>query len=180
MCVLADSGQVLLQPNSKPGHGRQDGQKGQEDQKVTEIAVWKQGLWQVLFSFKLILITVRHLVTKYVHQVERNEANPWLKGTIQQNLNSLIWGSSDQETGLNVEQSDPSTIGRGNTRHLQQFDQEEARKWQGTLWRAYAQYVFRMSMDDNVSALTTLPSTAWKTRIELSRPRRKILSSWNS
>ena len=128
MCVLADSGQVLLQPNSKPGHGRQDGQKGQEDQKVTEIAVWKQGLWQVLFSFKLILITVRHLVTKYVHQVERNEANPWLKGTIQQNLNSLIWGSSDQETSLNVKQSDSSTIGRGNTRHLQQFDQEEAQK----------------------------------------------------
>ena len=80
-----------------------------------------------------------------------------------------------------MEQSDPSTIGRGYTRHLQQFDQEEL---QGTLSRADAQYVFRMSMDDrdngdddNASALTTLPSTAWKTRIELSRPRRKILSS---
>ena len=82
-----------------------------------------------------------------------------------------------------MEQSDPSTIGRGNTRHLQQFDQEEAQKIQGTLSRADAD-VFRMSMgerdngdDDNASALTTLPSTAWKTRIELSRPRRKILSS---
>ena len=64
-----------------------------------------------------------------------------------------------------MEQSDPSTIGRGYTRHLQQFDQEEL---QGTLLRADAQYVFRMSMDggdngddDNASALTTLPSTAW-------------------
>ena len=83
-----------------------------------------------------------------------------------------------------MEQSDPSTIGRGYTRHLQQFDQEEAQKRQGTLSRADAQYVIRMSTDerdnrddDNASALTTLPSTAWKTRIELSRPRRKILSS---
>ena len=67
-------------------------------------------------------------MTKCIHQDETNEPNPSLKGTMQQNLNSLIWGSSDQETGLNVEQSDPSTIGRGNTRHLQQFDQEEARK----------------------------------------------------
>ena len=83
VCVLEDSGQVLLQPNSKPGHGRQDGQKGQEDQKVTEIAVWKQGLWQVSFTFKLMLITVGHLVTKCINQVETNEPNPWWKGTIQ-------------------------------------------------------------------------------------------------
>ena len=39
-----------------------------------------------------------------------------------------------------MEQSDPSTIGRGYTRHLQQIDQEEARKLQGTLSRADAQY----------------------------------------
>ena len=32
MCVLADSGQVLLQPNSKPWQGRQDDQVDQDDQ----------------------------------------------------------------------------------------------------------------------------------------------------
>ena len=56
MCVLADSGQVLLQPNSKPGQGRQDGQNGedgkddQDDQDKTSMKIRQGNLLLALTS----------------------------------------------------------------------------------------------------------------------------------